>query len=135
MITALESYLSDRLKSTINADPALLRKLVETTPEFHKTNIPLSDIFKASEEIDRKVMTHLSELVWHRLDKVSPMFRDTLEVDLKELYGAIVIRHDLVHRNGKTKEGEDHVVSQKVIEDLITSVENFVKHIEPPSPF
>jgi hypothetical protein len=84
-------------------------------------------------------MTRLSELVWHRLDKVSPMFRDTLDVefptDVKELYGAIVIRHDLVHRNGKTKEGEDHVLSQKVIEDLITSVENFVKHIEPPSPF
>jgi len=83
VITALESYLSDRFKSSINADPTLLRRLVETTPEFQKTKMPLSDIFKASEEIEQKVMTHLSELVWHRLDKVSPMFRDTLGVDLK----------------------------------------------------
>ena len=83
----------------------------------------MSDIFKASEETEQKVMTHLSELAWHRLDKVSPMFRDTLGVefptDLQELYGAIVIRHDLVHRNGKTKESEDHALSQKVIEDFI----------------
>jgi hypothetical protein len=89
VITALESYLSDRFKASINADPALLRKLVETTPEFQRDKIPLSDIFKASEEIGQKVKTHLSELVWHRLDRVSPMFRDTLGVefptDMKDL--------------------------------------------------
>jgi hypothetical protein len=137
VITALESYLSDRIKSSIKEDPALLRKLVETTPEFQRMKIPVSDIFKVSEEIEQKVKTHLSELVWHRLDKVSPMFRDVLGVefptDLKELYGAIVIRHDLVHRNGKTKEGEEHVLSQKIIEDLITNVERFVEQVEPPS--
>jgi hypothetical protein len=46
MITALESYLSDRFKSSINADPALLRKLVEPTPEFQEPTILLSDIFQ-----------------------------------------------------------------------------------------
>jgi hypothetical protein len=46
---------------------------------------------------------------------------------------AIVIRHALVHRNGKTKEGEDHALSQKVIEDFIHKRRDFVKHIEPPS--
>jgi len=139
VITALESYLSDRFISSINADPVRLRKFVETTPEFQKEKVPLSDIFKASEEIGQKVKTHLSEFVWHRLDRVSPMFRDTLGVqfptDMKELYRAIVIRHDLVHRNGKTKEGVEYVLSQKDIEDLIISVESFLEHIGPPSPF
>ena len=139
VITALESYLSDRFKAAIKADKTLLRKLVETTPEFQKEKIPLSDIFKVSEEIEHKVKTHLSELIWHRLDKISHMFRDTLGVefptDMKDLYGAIVIRHDLVHRNGKTQDGGERVLNPKMIEDLITSVQNFVVHVEPPSPF
>jgi len=78
VITTLETYLSDKFISSISADRTLLRKLVETTPDFQSRKISLSDVFKASEEINQQVKTYLSEVVWHRLDRLIPMFRDTL---------------------------------------------------------
>lgn len=134
VITALETYLSDIFISSVNADRALFRKLVETAPEFQSQKIPLSAVFQASEQIDQRVKTYLSELVWHRLDRVKPMFRDVLGVDfpadMKELFKAIVIRHDLVHRNGKTTDGKEHLLDIDAIKALIAMAEQFVTYVE-----
>lgn len=134
VICALEAYLSDRFISSINADQGLFRKFVETTPEFQTQKVPLSDIFKASEEIEHRVKTYLSEFVWHRLDRVEPMFQETLGIkfpsDMKQLFKAILLRHDFVHRNGKTKDGEDHILTADDIEKLITATQNFVYSVE-----
>src|SRR5882762_845899 len=106
VITALETYLNDKFISSVKADETVLRKFVETTPEFEKQNLPLSKVFSARESIEERVREHLLKVVWHRLDQVQPMFRDTLGIefpsDVKQLHRAIIIRHDCVHRNGKT---------------------------------
>jgi len=134
VITALETYLSDNFIQCLNADHTRLRKFVETTPEFQTEKIALSDVFKASEEIEKKTRAHLLELVWHRFEKVKPMFRDTLAIefpsDMGELFKAVLIRHDLVHRNGKTKNGTEHVLNEDAIEKLIQKAESLVSHIE-----
>lgn len=138
VITALETYLSDSFIQTVNADPTLLRKFVETTPEFRSAKIPLSDLYKASEEIGKKVKVHLMDIVWHRLDKIKPMFHDTLTVefpaDLKELFNAIRIRHDLVHRNGKRRDGGEHILGEEIIKALIQNAHTFVVRIEAQLP-
>jgi hypothetical protein len=46
------------------------------------------------------------------------------------LFKTILIRHDLVHRNGKTKEGTDHILRESEITDLIIMAETFVSEIE-----
>ena len=60
---------------------------------------------------------YLSEFVWHRLDRAGPMFQDTLGVrspsDTKELFKAILWRHDFVRRSGKTMNGEDHILDEQ----------------------
>ena len=106
VICAMETYLSGRFISSINADRGLFRRFVETTPDFRTQKVPVSDIFKAVDDIDQMVKTYLSEFVWHRLDRVGPMFQDTLGVafpsNMKALYKAVLWRHDFVHRNGRT---------------------------------
>src|SRR5205807_5097301 len=47
VITALETYLSDRFISSVNDDPLIRRKFVETTPDFKVQKVPLSDLFDA----------------------------------------------------------------------------------------
>ena len=134
VITALETYLSDLFISSINADRNLLRRFVETNPEFKSEKISISDVFKASEGIEQKVKSYLMDVVWHHLARVKPMFKDTLEVefptDMSGLFKAVLIRHDLVHRNGKSKDGVSHVISKTDISDLIRMVEAFVSEIE-----
>src|SRR5260370_391290 len=76
IITALETYLSDFFISAITNDRTLLRKFVETTEEFKREKIALSEIFQASEQIDQKVKTPLTRLVWHKPNRIKDMFRD-----------------------------------------------------------
>jgi hypothetical protein len=144
VITALETYLSDKFISSINADEKLLRKFVETTPEFKKQNLPLSEVFNARENISSSVQEHLLEVVWHRLDKVQPMFRDTLGImfpsDVKELHRAIILRHDCVHRNGKKKDGTERVLNESHVKGLLSEASKLVTWIEsggkePEPPF
>ena len=134
VITALETYLSDKFISSVNADEKLLRRFVETTPEFEKRKLTLSEVFNAHESIKNEVKTHLLEVVWHRLDKVEPMFRDTLGIgfppEMGELHKALIVRHDCVHRNGRTKDGEEHVLSESAIRELLTEADKLVRWIE-----
>jgi hypothetical protein len=108
VITILETYLSGKFISAIAADRKLLRKFIETTPYFRSVTIKLSEVFNASEDIEQHAKSYLADFVRHRFDRVRPMFRDTLGIefpsDLKDLFGAIVVRHDLLHLNGKTKD-------------------------------
>jgi hypothetical protein len=120
VISALETYLLDNFVTQVNSDEAKLRKFVETTPAFKQQKIQLSEVFQVREEIQQRANTFLLGMVWHRLDQAKQMFRDTLSVDFPndttELSAGILVRHDLVHRNGKTKDGVDHNLTEQDVE-------------------
>ena len=72
------------------------------------------------------------EIIYHNLDKVQNMYVATFEItfpDIAELSKLVVTRHDLVHRNGKTKEGEEVIVDKDVVNDLIAKISKFVEEI------
>jgi hypothetical protein len=77
VVTALETYLADKFISSILADEKLLRKFVETNPQFSKERFSLGELFAVHEGIKERVKAYLLDEVWHRFDKVQPMFRDT----------------------------------------------------------
>ncbi len=134
VITALETYLSDVFISAVGNDKALLRQFVETTPEFKAEKIAVSEVFKTAEEIEKRARSYLMDVVWHHLNRVKPMFKDTLDLsfpdDMSDLFKAVLIRHDLVHRNGKKKDGGDHDISEKSVNDLIEKARSFVDHLD-----
>jgi hypothetical protein len=143
VITALETYLADKFISAVDADEKLLRRFVETTPEFKNRKVSLCDVFNAHETIKDDVKTHLSEVVWHRLDRVEPMYRDSLGINfppvMKHLHKAIFTRHDCIHRSGKTKDGKEHVLNESDIKSLLSEADKLVRWIEaggkePPAP-
>ena len=49
--------------------------------------------------------------------------------DIAELSKFVTSRHDLVHRNGKTKEGNEVIVTPEMITELISYVIAFVEEI------
>jgi hypothetical protein len=133
VITALEAYLADLFSTAITEHKELFRKFVETNPEFEKEKLPFSDVFKAWEGLDAKVKAYLVEIVWHHLARIKPMFRDTLGIEFPnadELFKAVLVRHDIVHRNGKKKGGGEHALTRKDVEELIAATEIFVNGIE-----
>ena len=64
---------------------------------------------------------------------------DSMGIDvgvIKDLCKAVLIRHDIVHRNGKDKDGKVHVITKENVEQLCAQVNNFIYNIErqlPPS--
>jgi hypothetical protein len=135
VIAAFEAYLFDFFISALKEKKGLVRKLVETNKEFRRRKIILSDIFKSHEQIEETVREFLLGLSWHNLPRIKPLYSEVLEIIFddevtRELMAAVAVRHDIVHRNGKTKEGVEVVVTHNDIRTLITKVNTMVKRIE-----
>lgn len=77
-----------------------MRRFIETTPEFQSEKVPVAQVFKAIEEIERKARSYLVDVVWHRLDRIKSMYKATLGIDFPVDAGAILrailVRHDIV---------------------------------------
>jgi hypothetical protein len=133
-ITALETYLSDAFYHNVIGSDVLLERLMGTTPEFRERKYSLSEIVEWSRNLRQKVSEYLFDIVWHNLAKVRQMYDTVLDVkfpeDASAVHRSVMIRHDLVHRNGKTKARTMHRFSSHDIEILFTEIETFVQHVD-----
>lgn len=134
VITCLETYLSDAFINTVTTNPLLMRKFIESTPEFKNEKILLSNVFYEHENIDKKAKKHLSDIVWHHIKRIQPMYFSTLNIkfpdDMSIIYTAISNRHDIVHRNGKDKQGIEIQIQPVDILALIQKVNEFIECID-----
>lgn len=65
------------------------------------------------------------DTVWHNLQRVKPLYKKVLGVDLgdtRALMKDIVIRHDIVHRNGRAKDGGAIEVRPQHMIEVMTTV-------------
>jgi len=133
VITALETYLSDAFIHTIFSEPEIKKRFVEALPKFREEKIRLSEIFKTYENIDNKIKEFLGNFTWHNLKRAKELYL-ILKIDFPEniagLLTAIQNRHDIIHRNGKTKNGKEFILGRVGVENLIKDAENFVQHID-----
>ena len=133
VVTAMETYLSDAFVNTVLNDSALVRKFVETTRHFEETKLSLSDVFAEIDRIEETVKVHLGQIVWHNLRRVRRMYLDVLSIEVpgtESIFRSINMRHDLVHRNGKTKEGKAIPVKRGHVLALAQEVEQLVQGID-----
>jgi hypothetical protein len=133
-ITAIETYLSDTFINTVLKDKALLRKFIETTPEFKKLTVSYSDLLSEAEKVPEEAKRYLLDTIWHNLAKVENMYRDTLKIDfrdsMKNIARAVSLRHDIVHRNGRKKDGSMVRVGPVEVEQLIGDATLLIESIE-----
>lgn len=148
IITILETYLSDIFINTIFQNTLYLRKFVETYPKFKPgensleniQKFPLSKIFEYYDKINEIVTEEILGIIYHNLRTIKPMFKDTFNVEfpkeMANIYKAIAIRHDIVHRNGKTKmdketkEQTEHIINKSNISSLADEVVKFIEGID-----
>lgn len=133
MIGALETYLSDTFINKVTESVYFLEKFVENHPEFRKQKFSLNELFQEQRLIEEKARSIMVETIYHKLPTVKRMYEDTFSIsfpDISTMQKFIIQRHDLVHRNGKTTEGEKVPVSEKTITDLKNEVVDLVGKIE-----
>ena len=137
LITSMEAYLSDTLIKYVTENEEYLRKFTETYKPFKNQTFTTDDIFNRMDHLKDIVKGELRELMYHNLPKIKPIFMDSMGIDIgviKDLYKAVLIRHDIVHRNGKNKEGKEHVITKENVEQLCILVNDFIYNIERQLP-
>lgn len=132
IIGTLETFLSETFINQIDENSTYFRNFVETFPQFSKQKFQLNEIFQEYEKIKKTVQKSVLEVIYHNLDKVENMYVATFGIEfpkIEELSKAIAIRHDFVHRNGKTKEGVEVPITAEINTKLIHKVIEFVENI------
>jgi len=124
-IAAMETYLSDTIINRVFADRALLQKYLDSDPKFKEHKISYKDVLREAQRVEDEARKELLDVVWHNVGKVKPMYANVLGVDLGNMDvigAAIQTRHDIVHRNGRRKDGTMIDVSPADIEGLLQDI-------------
>lgn len=133
IISSMEAYLSDKLISQVLLTNESKKKFVENYKEYKETKLSLSDIYRKMENMDSLIVKSLKDIIYHNLPLVRNLYKAALGIDIgdiSELMKYVAIRHDIVHRNGKNKEGELCNISKDDVTELATKISGFIRNIE-----
>jgi len=136
VITAMETYLSDTLKKNVLNRDAIKKRFVKNSDHLKNSGkIFLNDIFDELSKIDEKIIGEIDKISFHNVGTVINLYRNVLlcsfpKDKVAQLTKSVEIRHDIVHRNGKTTEGSIIHIAKEDVENLITLVSGVVSHID-----
>ncbi|MBF4354773.1 hypothetical protein EAY36_26455, partial [Vibrio anguillarum] len=88
--------------------------------------------FALNNSIEAYLVRSMKALVWHRLNDVEMYYKKVLGIRFNissELLKQLELRHDFVHRNGFTLDGEIVEISNEDLDKCIALVEPFVLDI------
>lgn len=137
IISKMEAFLSDTIIKQVLSSDENKKKFIQNYEPLAEQKFPLKSIYDKYKELDSIVRQTLTSIVYHDLKKVSKIYENTLGVQLpkvKEIDDAIQIRHHIVHRNGKDKDGNLVEISKESIQDLAETVSTFMFDIENQLP-
>jgi hypothetical protein len=80
------------------------------------------------EDIEPYIKNYLVRIVWHNLNKVRCIYEciwGKFPKSPDNIQKAIMRRHDIVHRNGKTEDGTEIALDEKDVQSLIDNVSGF----------
>jgi hypothetical protein len=133
VISTLEAFLWETADYWVEKNEHVLQECITKLPHFRDEKIKLGDIFTRQLTFRSDVKGYLQNLVWHSWDKVRPLYKLGLGIDLpstKPFEDAMIKRHDIVHRSGHDKDGVPIDVTESEITDLCIAVREFAKKIE-----
>lgn len=140
VISSMEAYLGDRLANVVFSDERILRKLLSSESELQKISVKLIQILDNPGIVASATREYLATILYHNLPKVGVLYKIALGIDffpdeaLKvRLLKAVALRHDIVHRNGKTVDGEITEFPSDLVYDVIKDVRVLVEHVEQRS--
>lgn len=137
-VTALEAYLGDTLLNVVTTDTNAMQQLIDADEELSKQKFTLAEIRKEPGLIERRVRERLKTIVYHNLSKVDVIYNIALGIRIlsltdkkTELFQAVMLRHDCVHRNGFDKEGRElSVFTRRFVGETADLIRRFVENIE-----
>ena len=132
-ITSMEAFLSSTLLKAVLSSNESKRKFVEKDIPYRAEQISFSSIFEQMDKIDTTIQETLRGLMYHNLGKIKPIYKDVLDIDLGyigDIMKAVQIRHDIVHRSGKDKDGNVHSIQKDDVIELVEKVSSLISKVD-----
>jgi hypothetical protein len=134
VVTAMETYLGDALKSAVISNRIFIENAAKNLEEFTRNKYTLSQILEHKDGIKKIVLDQLNKYLYHDIPKVLNIYNATLGTSLRynisEIAKNTKIRHDIVHRNGKTIDGKFIDINNTSLVQTISEIEKFVKYLD-----
>lgn len=132
-ITCMEDYLSTTLVQEVLNNKSAFRRFVKKDKELSKRTCKFEEIYETIDGLEKIVKERLLSIQYHNIALVSSLYKIVFNYELPEYseIGRIVSdRHHMVHRNGKTKEGEEILIDARVVDSAVKTVEEFIQKID-----
>ena len=132
VVASIEAFLSSIFIHSVTNSKELIRKVIETEPQFKDQKIALSEIYLKQESIKSIVADYLKGIIFHKIKIAARLYKSVLGIDfgnIKWLSEAIALRHDCTHRGGLDKQGEKINISESSINELIRESMAFCQRI------
>jgi hypothetical protein len=137
-VSAMEAYLADALIRAISGNATAIANLLKDERELKKLKFSLDQINEEPNLVVNEVIKYLKGLIFHNLTKIDRIYQMAFNIRILEdsddnqlLLEAIKYRHDCVHRNGQTKEGETlNVFTDEYVSKVGSSIANIVERID-----
>ena len=135
-IAYMENYLCKKAKDYILRNDETIRKFIE---KWDGCSAGLrrkkKDLVSLEQKLLKSEVAHyLNDLLsYHNLKKTRKLFKEILEIDLgdtDQLEHAVALRHDIVHRNGKTVDEQSLSISKQDVENVWDNVFELMKCID-----
>jgi len=135
-ITLLENYLSSKLINEIINNPYNFKNFVQNFQKFRNSNeytLTLDKIFEKLNNLENIVKKVLGEILFHNLPQVKEIYQSTFNIvvpDIRELMKFINTRYNIIHKNGKDKDGNEIEITKESINNVIDKVQAFVNELD-----
>jgi hypothetical protein len=135
IITAMEAYLSDIMKREVLSNENVKRRFVEKSGTFEAQKLKVEDIYDFLDRLDKRITKELDTTSFHNIQTAHKMFQDVLLIEfpcalVPDLKSAVIKRHDIVHRNGKSANGQMLNVTSEDVSELLSLVAQCVENID-----
>ncbi|AKF40327.1 TPA: hypothetical protein ACVBYD_004101 [Yersinia enterocolitica] len=128
LVTLLEAYLGEAIQSIVVSDKRFLRNAICNVDKLSDLNIKLKDIYIENMALN-KTISLLNDTLYHRIPTVIKLYENIigikLNLEVNEIEKIMLLRHDIVHRNGKDKNGNTLDVSIETLNHAINEVSGF----------
>lgn len=133
IISKLEAFLCDTIVSYVLECDDHKKQFVQNYKPLAEQKFPMSAIYAKFQNLDRIIKASLVSIVYHDIELVRKLYKKVADIDLpdtKKIEEAIQIRHHIIHRNGKDKEGNVISIKKEDVVALSDSVSDFIVAVD-----
>ncbi|MBP2171673.1 hypothetical protein J2125_004969 [Erwinia toletana] len=138
-VTLMETCLQDMLLSVAVASDDYRRNALKNLTGLKDEKIPISDLLDMDNIawLDKKILEDISKRLFHKITNVVKIYEAVLNktmaaevrLTVPELNVIMELRHDIVHRNGKTQDGKSRDISAEDARLVVERIRGFVEKI------